>query len=684
MNASRILKSALTCAGLATAAQAQINVSGDITVSTTWTANNVYNLTGQVYVTNGATLTIEAGTVIASAPTVNGAGALCITRGSQIFVQGTQDQPVIMTSTNDTATWIGGDPKTGTWREAANEWGNLTICGQAYMNENQIGTNLPAPDAGNYGIMEGLTEGFPGDTRVRYGGGNDDDDSGTISYLSLRYGGRVVGLGTELNGLSLGALGRNTDIHHVEIMNNVDDGIEIWGGTVNLKYFSIWNIGDDSLDVDQGWRGKAQFGLIVQGHSVDAAQGSGVGDNVFEMDGCEDSFWQPVTTSTIYNCTVVGQPLDGDHATAWRDNARVQLRNCVFMDIGERLVSFDNSDGDTPIAGAGYGASGTLSWANTWTTPFTATSTVNPPANPALFYTVQTSGNLIEIRDSVFFRNLHASAQTEANARGVFAPANDNVNNSALVLDAQSPIVGITRGPLVVRGGKNMLPVTFLDPRPKNEALTSVAAAPADGFFTPAQYRGAFAPGQQSWLCKWTASFAFGFTPECDPGQSICAGDGSLTDHTTPCPCANNGAAGNGCAHSFSAAGANLDGSGIVALDTTPNQPNQVILTSTNSPVSSFTLFMQHSAAGDTAFHDGVLCAGGTLTRLRGRNAVAGAATFPNNAFANDSTLTLSSRGGVVVGSGVTRYYAAFYRNASTTFCPPATANVTNGYKIVW
>ena len=68
-------------------------------------------------------------------------------------------------------------------------------------------------------------------------------------------------------------------------MNNVDDGIEIWGGTVNIKYFNIWNIGDDSFDIDQGWRGKAQFILIVQGYSTNASQGSGVGDNCIETDG---------------------------------------------------------------------------------------------------------------------------------------------------------------------------------------------------------------------------------------------------------------------------------------------------------------------------------------------------------------------------------------------------------------
>jgi hypothetical protein len=91
---------------------------------------------------------------------------------------------------------------------------------------------------------------------------------------------------------------------------------------------------------------------------------------------------------------------------------------------------------------------------------------------------------------------------------------------------------------------------------------------------------------------------------------------------------------------------------------------------------------LQHDAAGDFIFHDGVLCAGGTLIRLRGRNAVLGAASFPNPLF--DSTITLSQRGGVFPGQGVRRYYSAWYRNASPTFCPPATANVTNGLFVDW
>ena len=522
----------------ATAQAGEVLVTSNISTSTTWTANNVYNLQQQIYVLPGATLTIEAGTVIASTTSLGGSLAVC--KGAQIFVNGTAANPVIMTSKADTATWVAGNPHTGTYREGANEWGNLTIMGAGYISENINGTTTPntaTPNAANFAPMEGLVAQFPGDTKVLYGGGNDDDDSGSISYVSIRYAGKVVGLNNELNGLSLGGIGRNTEIHHVEILNNVDDGIEIWGGTVNLKHFSIWNVGDDSLDIDQGWRGKAQFGLIVQGHSANAAQGSGVGDNAIEMDGAENSDWQPVTTSTLYNMTVIGQPIDGDHGTAWRDGARVQIRNSIFMDLGERLVQNDNIDGD---GGSGYGFNGTTTWANLWTTAYTTTSTVNAPANPAAFYTVQTSGNLCELKDSVFFRNLFASAYTEATARGVFGASNNNVTATV------QPIVSITRGSPVVKGGKTMLPVLSLDPRPAADALASVASAPNDGFFTSASYRGAFAPGE-NWLDGWTATSAFGLTPVtstvayCTAGTTSNGCNATMTAIGTPSASATSG-----------------------------------------------------------------------------------------------------------------------------------------------
>src|SRR5688500_4218229 len=101
-----------------------VQAADQIDVSVTWSAANVYNLVDQVFVMPGATLTIEAGTRIASTPTDNGSGSLAVTRGGKIMVMGTAEAPVVMTSTNDD----------GTWREAANEWGNLTIMGNGLIS----------------------------------------------------------------------------------------------------------------------------------------------------------------------------------------------------------------------------------------------------------------------------------------------------------------------------------------------------------------------------------------------------------------------------------------------------------------------------------------------------------------------------------------------------------------------
>lgn len=521
-----------------TAGAATVRVSENISTSTTWTADNLYKLTKQIYVLPGATLTIEAGTVIAS--DTGAGGSLAVARGAKIFVNGTKDNPVIMTSTDDVATWTpdashpsGGDPKTGKWRVGANEWGNLTIMGKGLISAShygglRVGDNTKDPSGLNEKQMEGLTD----PDYALYGGADDNDDSGSISYLSLRYAGKVIGLGNELNGLSLGGVGRETDINHVEIMNNVDDGIEIWGGTVNLKYISIWNVGDDSFDVDEGWRGKAQFIFIVQGYSIDAKQGSGVGDNCFELDGAEDSDAQPVTTSVIYNATVVGNPIDGDHGTAWRDNARVQFRNCIFMDLGESLVKNDGNDGD---GAHGYGYNGTLSFEDTWKTDYTVTSDVNPCVgckegdfnHAKTLYTAQTSGKLAEITDSVLFRNLHKDAYADSDTVGVTVNGSSNPDKGNVVISysdsKDAPIVSITRGELFTSTeGKGVLPVVSINPLPANEALTSTGTAQDDGFFTPAPYRGAFSP-TDNWLIGWTAADAYGMvatetgSDECDP-----------------------------------------------------------------------------------------------------------------------------------------------------------------------
>jgi hypothetical protein len=530
MNAS-CLAATLLVAGAANAAD--ILITQNISTSTTWTADNTYNLQTQIYVLPGATLTIEPGTVVASTTNLGGSMAIC--RGARVIAIGTNERPIIFTSTADVATWTNNDPKTGTPRIAMNEWGNVTVMGRAYVGKYGNGApagNTAAPSAANYALMEGLVPVSPTDPNVIYGGGDDLDSSGTFSYCSLRYGGKVIGLGNELNGLSLGGIGKETIIDHIDIWNNVDDGIEIWGGTVNLQYFSVWNIGDDSLDIDQGWRGKAQFGLIVQGYSGNAAQGSGVGDNMLEIDGAEKSDAQPVTTGVCYNLTLIGQAgTGGDTGVEFRDNANLQIRNSIFMDVGEQCFRNQNTDGEATGGQTGYGFNGTPTYAQRWSTPYSTYSSVNAFANPAQAYQAQVDGNLIDVRDCVFYNNLAANAYTEANTYGVFTSGN-NVNAGTLAANPTAlPIAAIIKGAAVNPNGSLIIrPVISIDPRAAGAAVSSVGSAPDDGFYEPAPFRGAFS-STGNWLCGWTAADAFGINMA-PPGGCVIA---------APCPADLNG-----------------------------------------------------------------------------------------------------------------------------------------------
>ncbi|MBK7875132.1 MAG: hypothetical protein IPJ77_05190 [Planctomycetes bacterium] len=159
----------------------------------------------------------------------------------------------------------------------------------------------------------------------------------------------------------------------------------------------------------------------------------------------------------------------------------------------------------------------------------------------------------------------------------------------------------------------------------------------------------------------------------CTAFNAYCFGDGIDVSHTTACPCANTGGAGNGCANSVNPNGANLTATGAASSD-------DVVLAGSGMPATVSCIYLQGDALADTVFGDGVRCAGGTLIRLRTRANVAGASSFPDST----DTITLSQRGGVTVGSGAVRYYQTYYRNSAALFCPPETFNVSNGWLIAW
>ena len=507
-----LMASGATCGGTV------ITVMDDISVSTTWTANNEYRLVDRIHVQNGATLTIEPGTLITVDPAI--AGYMIVARGSRLMAKGTAEAPIIFTSVNDNFE---------SWQELTNEWGGLHICGDALISDMQPG-NGPSCGA-NISPLEGLLGAFPGDMRYFFGGVNDEDNSGCLEYVSIRYAGRAIDSLVDQNALTLGGIGRGTDVSFIDVMNGVDDGVEILGGTVNVHNLNIWNVGDDSFDCDKGWRGKGQFIFLVQGHCRDAAQGTGVGDNAFELDGANDSDYQPVTTATIYNATVIGQPIDGDGGTAWRDNARVQFRQSIFMDLGDELIRFDDLDGN---GANGYGHNGTLMWPETWSTPFDMVPFHPNDCGPGV-YQAQTDGHLADMRDCVFFRNIELNAYDESDFLGVTIggvgnPTLDNVVPLFDISDpdANMPIVSLTRGAGIMRGMRIVVPVATIDPRAANDAVVSASTAPNDGFYTPVTYRGAFPP-DSNWICGWTAAWQYGFVTEPPTG----------CDAPAPCQAAN-------------------------------------------------------------------------------------------------------------------------------------------------
>ena len=253
-----------------------------------------YLLTEFCFVENGDTLTIEPGTVIKGEPGQGeDASALIVARGGHILADGTAKQPIIFTAQSDDP----GDPN-DLPQNARGLWGGVILLGIA-------GTNV----AGDSNNIEGIPLTEP---RGIYGPGSsftldNNDNSGIVRYVSIRYGGSVIGANNEINGLTMGAVGDGTTIEYVEVFNNADDGFEWFGGTVNTKYLISTRNDDDGFDYDEGWRGKNQFWLLYQ----DSADGNTGGEH---DGGTNPEDGTPYAIPVISNATYVGAGATGLNA----------------------------------------------------------------------------------------------------------------------------------------------------------------------------------------------------------------------------------------------------------------------------------------------------------------------------------------------------------------------------------
>lgn len=311
------------------------NIKGTFTESITLKADSTYTLDGVVYITNGATITIQPGAIIKAK---KGKTALVITRGAKIDAQGTAAKPIVFTSEVANPNPVNGDL-----------WGGIVILGKATTNQTFNG------QAGVGEIEGGIND--PATNYGLYGGNDDNDNSGKLKYVRIEHAGYPFLPEKELNALTLGAVGSQTEIDYVQVSYAYDDAFEMFGGTVNLKHIISYRTNDDDFDCDNGYRGKVQFAIAVRDKEIADVSGG----NGFEQDNDgSGSSTAPLTAPVFSNVTLIGPKADAGttihanfkRAAHLRRNTRTSIYNSVLMAFPTGILI----DGATTGANVASGA----------------------------------------------------------------------------------------------------------------------------------------------------------------------------------------------------------------------------------------------------------------------------------------------------------------------------------------
>ncbi len=282
-------------------------ISGDISANRLLTADKVWILSGYVRVLNGATLTIEAGTVIKGDKLTK--AALIIERGGKINAAGTADKPIVFTSNQPVGSRAIGD------------WSGLIICGKSFTNQ-----------TGGEAQYEG---GILGANVALYGGTDANDNSGVLKFVRIEYAGIAIQQDREINSLTLAAVGAGTTIENVQVSFGGDDGFEWFGGTVNCKNLIAYKCTDDDFDFEFGYTGRIQYAVSIKDPNIYDASASGASNGI-ECDNGVSVDDTPANKPVLSNFTFIGP---GTSANAkhnvgvlFRKGSRFVLRNSLILD----------------------------------------------------------------------------------------------------------------------------------------------------------------------------------------------------------------------------------------------------------------------------------------------------------------------------------------------------------------
>lgn len=526
-----------------TAANQTYNIVKNITLGSTnggrlgdgTAADSNYILEGFTFVNPGVTITIEPGTIVRGQPFEAGknVGSLVVSRGGAINAQGLVNSPITFTTAANTSggrfsdgdTFLDANPTTSPLAPAVGNtsnvglWGAVTLLGYAPTNRGSLNSTITPGTA--------YIEGYGLSTEaVTYGGRVASDSSGIMKYVSIRHSGKAVSEGDEQQGLTLGGVGNGTVLENIEIYGSIDDGIEIFGGTVNLKNVVISYVNDDNFDVDQGWTGNAQNVFLLAGNlgegdgnvttdrvlEWDGEDGSGVADGIVSGDGrtvgmIDNTGKLSATGQPFHNCTVYNMTIFAEGASL---SARLRagfggsVYNSIIYKSPNQGFRIDG-DANGNAAAAGYPATDPRSQAAAGTVNFAGVAFVDCANNTSTGIGKDAYARAFVANDTSLcpgaVGNVIIDEDLSNNLAGSMA-FGYYVDNTGSKVNAQTTANGINPVPL------------------------QNAAAVVDevgSFFDDVDYKGAFPASryQALWTTGWTALNQLGYLVDNANGDNL-------------------------------------------------------------------------------------------------------------------------------------------------------------------
>lgn len=425
---------------------------------------------------DGPTLTIEPGTTLAFKTSKD---FLVVNRGSRIVAIGRADAPITITSESDINGTVGA--------EDVQQWGGMVINGFGITNKCSYTGTRGESDLALVGECHVDSEGSSGNDENQYGGSNDDDGSGQLEYVVVKHTGATVGNGDELNGITFGAVGRNTIVRNLQMYSTFDDGIEMFGGSVSFENYVAVYVRDDSIDIDEGWNGSIINALVIQSetdgnHCIEA---DGIGSfSDLTPDVVEDFIARGLQSSPVISNLTCIVSANGPDTATHDPGAGWRLREGITPIINDALVV------------ASFGATDATSDNDNYCLRID-----NRSQDAALDGTLQLNSVLWSCGENTRGQTLATTIVTEEAFATDDATIGQGGQFHPVVAGAATSATATNNTELQLLGGSLAIGSLPWDTSLIDAAVPAATSAPSAG---PGSHLGALADGAVDWTAGWT------------------------------------------------------------------------------------------------------------------------------------------------------------------------------------